>query len=507
MRVYDWVAHHAGRTPAKPAAVDLASGRRFCWAAFDDRVGRLAAGLAKRHGVGRGDRVAVLAHNSTDVFELQFACWRLGAVFVPLNWRLAAAELAPVLALAEPRVLLHGPEFADIASGCGLPGAALIAMADGADSPYERLIKGATGRPRMPADLALDDAATILFTSGTTGRPKGVIVTHGMTFWNTVNLGLPSEVDRHSVHLTSLPLFHTAGLNAYGNVVFHAGGTNVVMRQFDPALMLEHLQHRGLGLTHAYTVPAGWQFMAQDGGFARADFGRLRIAGTGGSPCARSLLETWAGKGVPLQQGYGMTETSPTVMLLDIDQAVRKLGSAGLPALHTEVRLVDRDGRVIDAPDTVGEIEVRGPNVTPGYWRAPEATAAAFRDGWLRSGDAARRDSEGFYYIVDRWKDMFISGGENVYPAEVENVLYRLPGVAEAAVIGVPDDRWGEVGLALLVPGPGAVLDAAAVQAFCRQHLAGYKVPRHVRLRASLPRTATGKVLKHVLRAEETSWS
>jgi len=500
---YDWLAHHRRRTPRKLALVDLHSGRRFTWAEFDARAGRLARFLAEGLGVERGARVAVLAPNTSDVFEVQFACAKLGAVFVPLNWRLALPELEFIVADAETQVLIHDREFTDVgealATACRVPHRVELA-GDVGDSPYERGIADA-GSPREAVPLTHDDVSSLLYTSGTTGRPKGALITHGMTFWNAVNLGGPALVTPRSVGLTVLPLFHTGGLNCYANVILHAGGTVWVMRSWDPDAALRLLEDPGQGLTHFFGVPAHYLFMSQHPRFGAADLRHLSICGVGGAPVPLPLLEIWAGQGVPLQQGYGMTETSPSVLVLDAEQAVRKLGTTGLPVLHTQVRLVGEEGRDV-APGEVGELWVKGPNVTPGYWRRPEATAEAITDGWLHTGDAARVDDEGYYTIVDRWKDMYISGGENVYPAEVESVVYGLDGVAEVAVIGVPDPRWGEVGRAVVVRREGARLDEEAVLAHCQGRLARYKIPRSVVFVKELPRNAAGKVLKRELRSQ-----
>jgi fatty-acyl-CoA synthase len=339
----------------------------------------------------------------------------------------------------------------------------------------------------------------IMYTSGTTGHPKGAIITYGMTFWNCVNVGVPARVSCDSVALTVAPLFHTGGLNLFANPCFHAGGTVLVMRSFDPGQTLDLISDPAVGITHFWGVPAHYLFMLQHERFAKADFSRLIGACMGGAPAPLSLLEAWAKRGVALQQGYGMTETSPTTLVIDGEQAIRKIGSAGLPVLHTEVRLVTAEGRDAN-PGEIGEIWTRGPNVTPGYWNRPEADASSFTDGWLHTGDAARQDGDGFYYIVDRWKDMYISGGENVYPAEVENAIYELPGVAEVAVIGIPNEHLGEVGRAFIVPKPGAELTAEAVICHCRAQIAKYKVPAEFMFIDQLPRTATGKVLKRELR-------
>jgi len=246
-------------------------------------------------------------------------------------------------------------------------------------------------------------------------------------------------------------------------------------------------------------VPAPYQFMMQHPDFATTDLSRLRCAGVGGAPCALTILQTWAARGVLLGQGFGMTETSPSCIFLDPADAVRKLGSTGKVLMHTEMRIVNEAGGDC-SPDEIGELWVAGPNITPGYWNRPDATASSFEGRWLKTGDAARSDDEGFVFIVDRWKDMYISGGENVYPAEVENVLYQLPQVAEAAVIGVPNDRWGEVGLAVLVLKPGQSLDRSTVVGYCGERLARFKVPNDIAVIEALPRNATGKVLKRELR-------
>ena len=260
------------------------------------------------------------------------------------------------------------------------------------------------------------------------------------------------------------------------------------------------MQDPSYGFTHFFGVPAPYLFMSQHPDFERADFSHLKVCGIGGAPSPLSLLEAWAAKGIALQQGFGMTETSPAVLALDADKAIEKAGSAGQPVLHTEVKLVAEDGAEVIEPETVGELWVKGPNITPGYWRRPEESAETIVEGWLKTGDAARFDSEGFYTIVDRWKDMYISGGENVYPAEVENAIYELPGIAEVAVIGVPDERWGEVGEAIVVVKAGHNVTGPAILEHCQGRLARFKQPKSVRFIEALPRNATGKVLKRELR-------
>ena len=500
VRHYDWIAHFGRRTPDKPAVVDLGSGRTFTYAQFDRRISRLAAHLRDRLNVKRGDRVAVLALNTTDTLEVQFACGRIGAVFLPLNTRLTVPELHYIVGDAAPVLMIHDSELADVALSvaklCGVPSTLLLGPA----GSYEAAIAAAPPLDRAEI-VTLDDMSTIMYTSGTTGQPKGAIITHGMTFWNCVNLGGPSYISPSTVLLTVLPLFHTGGLNCYTNPVLHAGGTVLIMRAFDPGAALQLISDPARGINQFFGVPSIYQFMAQHPAFAGADFSRLAIGGVGGAPMPVPLLKVWEARGVALQQGYGMTETSPAVLTLDKEDAVRKAGSSGKPVLHTEVRIVRPDGSDAGVGE-LGELWVKGPNITPGYWNRPDANASSFTDGWLHTGDAARIDDEGFYYIVDRWKDMYISGGENVYPAEVENVLHQLTAIAEAAVIGIPSEQWGETGMAIVAIKPGQAVTEAEIHAHCEANLARFKRPRLINFVDALPRNATGKIHKPTLRKD-----
>ena len=494
---YDWIAHHAGRRPATLAVHDLQTARKFTYADLDRRTDRLAAALAAM-GIARGDRVALLAPNCAEYFELQFACGRLGAIMLPLNWRLTVPELEYILGDSTPRLLIHDKAFAQQAAA--LSKHRLEIDHDQALSAYEQALAAAPPAP-APEALSHDDIAMVMYTSGTTGHPKGAIITHGMVFWNCVNLGIPALITPETVQLVVLPLFHTGGLNCYANPVLHAGGTILLMRTFDPGQALDYISDPSFGITHFFAVPAPYQFMMQHPRFGDADLSRLRVAGVGGAPCALSILETWTGRGVPLVQGWGMTETSPAGTMLDATDSIRKLGSAGKALMHTAIRIVDDQGGDV-AQGGIGELLIKGPNITPGYWNKPEATKSSFTDGWLHTGDAARQDEEGFVYIVDRWKDMYISGGENVYPAEVENVLFQLPQVADAAIIGVPSERWGEVGMAIIVRKTDQVLEEGDVIRHCLARLAKFKVPQSVSFVDVLPRNATGKVLKRELRVQ-----
>ncbi len=498
---FDWIAKHATAQPEAPAIHDQLSGRSFTYAQLHDRVERCALFLHERCGVGRGDRVALLMHNSSDTAELIFACWRLCAICVPMNWRLAVPEIGYILGDCEPKALIHTAEFAEpAAAAVGHVGReVLVAQADdGKPSVYESGLKASYGNlPKV--EHGFDDPWVILYTSGTTGRPKGALITYRMQFFNAVNAVIANGLSRDSHGLTMLPMFHVGGLCLYLSPLMHLGGQNTIMHQFDAERMLQLMTDKSVGLTHLLGVPTNFLFISQLPAFREADFGHLQCVGVGGAAPPVSLLETYAKKGVLFEHAWGMTETCSIGTSIPKPMALTKIGSCGLPAMHVECRIADDDGNTLP-PGETGELLIRGPTVTSGYWKLPDATDKAFlTGGWFKTGDAARMDEDGYYYIVDRWKDMYISGGENVYPAEVENALFRLNGVTEAAVIGIPDERWGEVGRAFIVQEPGAGLTEEAVIAYCRKQLAHYKAPKSVRFIDELPHNATGKVTKHLL--------
>lgn len=506
----DWVAFHADRTPEKLALIDQATGRRFSYADMHTRAGRLAGYLQREWGAQRGDRLAILGRSSTETFEFQVACMRLGALMLPLNWRLAEPELRFILQDAGAIGLVVDAEFASRAAALMTPPLRHLLRIDfgapPADAAPEYEAALASASPALPHTATHDDPMIIMYTAGTTGRPKGVLITHGMMLWNAVNITTPTGLSHDSRFYSVLPTFHIGGLNLYVNPLLHLGGTSIIARQFDAGLTLETLSDAALGITHMFGVPSIYLFMSQHPGFAQADLSRVQSWGCGGAPMPVALLESYARRGIVIQTGFGMTETSPTVFLSDRRRALAKPASVGRPLQHTQVRVVRPD--FSDAlPGEIGEVVISGPNVTPGYWQRPQANAESFTidaDGrrWLHSGDAGMVDDDGCFYIVDRYKDMYISGGENVYPAEIEQVLHSIDGVADAAVIGVPDARWGESGLAVIVRSPGAALEPEAILAHCRASLARFKVPGRVVFVDALPRNAAGKILKRELRQQ-----
>jgi len=499
---YDWSAYHANVRPNKIAIRDLSINKELTYSELDIRSNKLAEWLQK-NGVGKGDRVAILSQNCAEFFELEFACAKIGAIELPLNWRLTKPELEYILNDSTPTVLIYDSGFLDISlelqKDCQIKESLQIDNED-LSSQYEIALKESNGKyEEVPTTH--DDLIMIMYTSGTTGHPKGAMINHRMQLYNCINLATPVFISPETVQLVVLPLFHTGGMNCYANPVLHAGGELILIREFDPGLALSILGNSDYKVSHFFAVPAPYQFMMNHPDFDKTDLSFLKIAGIGGAPCAEAILKTWSGRGVSMIQGWGMTETSPGGIGLDAADAERKIGSAGKPLMHTEVKVVDDDGNELPWGE-VGELYIRGPNITPGYWNKPEATEDSFDGDWLKTGDAARFDDEGFVYIVDRWKDMYISGGENVYPAEVENVIYQLPQIAEAAVIGVPDERWGETGKVFISLKEGQTIEEKDIIEHCLKNLAKFKVPQSVEFIELLPRNATGKVLKRELREE-----
>ena len=489
----DPVATHGAARAGALALVDLESGRCWNWAHFDAAANRGAHWLIERLGPASGARVATLAKNCADMLILHFACVRAGAIFVPLNWRLAAGEIAVLIGDAAPALI-----FADAAFD--MPGprhdiAGLDVLTGGCPATP----------PAVSARQAATAPSTLLFTSGTTGKPKGVMVSEDNAFWGSTNFLHGNGVSCNSVFLCDMPLFHTAGLFAASRTPILAGGTLLVSKGFDPDTTLARLANPALGITHYFSVPQMAQRLWNAPGFAPEKLRGLRVYATGGAPNPAAQIVRFMGAGIPMSDGFGMSETCSNfgMPVDDRDVLVAKAGSIGLPYLSVEARIVDAKGCDIADGET-GELWLRGPSVTSGYWNQPDATANAFDGEWFRTGDAARRDADGYYFLVDRKKDMFISGGENVYPAEVEAALAAHDGIAESAVIGVVDAHWGEVGRAFVVPVAGTALDAAAIVAHCRARLAGFKVPKSVVLVEALPRTASGKVQKHLLRGSDS---
>ncbi|MPY47557.1 acyl-CoA synthetase [Streptomyces acidicola] len=482
-----WPARRARKTPHRTALIH--GDAALTYADLYERTTRLAHAL-RGTGVRRGDRIAYLGPNHPSYLETLFAAGTLGAVFVPLNPRLAGPEIAHQLADSGAKALVHRPSHAGLVAG--LPGDTGVRTYIEVGAEYEALLAGAENEP-IDQPVTHDDTCLIMYTSGTTGRPKGAMLTHGNLTWNAFNVLIDHDLVADERALVSAPLFHTAGLNMLTLPVLLKGGTCVLVETFDPAGTFDLIeQHR---ITFMFGVPTMFDQMARHERWARADLSSLRILTCGGASVPTPLIARYQERGLTFLQGYGMTEAAPGVLFLDAEHAVSKAGSAGVPHFFSDVRVVRPDMTPVGIGET-GEVVVRGPHVMPGYWGLPEETAAAFTDGWFRSGDVARTDEDGYVRIVDRIKDMIISGGENIYPAEIEDRILAHPDVAECAVIGVPDERWGEVPRAVVVPRDGATVNPDEVLASLAGRLARYKIPKSVVLTDELPRTASGKLLR-----------
>ncbi|MEI9404840.1 AMP-binding protein [Mesorhizobium sp. Cs1330R2N1] len=482
---------HARIRPASTAAIDLAMGMSWTYRELDTDIQRAVTVLEAR-GVEPGARIAVLAQNSVYQIILQQAAMRLGAIFVPMNYRLAALELRLLLRDCTPVLLVGEAVASALPEGCEA-----ISMAAFAD-----LVAAAEPRPRRTAAIASHETCIILYTSGTSGTPKGAMLTPQFLLATAVNFNILGEVDTGCVFLCDSPMFHVIGIVTQIWPPLLRGGTVIVSPSFDPELTNARLSDATLAVTHYFCVPQMAEALRHASNFNPSQWTNLKALFTGGAPNPPTRIRWWLDQGVLIVDGYGMTETGTTLgMPLNWEIVRNKAGSVGVPGPLTAVRLVDETDQDV-ADGAPGEILVFGPNVTPGYWNRPEERERAFTaDGWIRTGDIGRRDGDGFISIVDRRKDMFISGGENVFPVEIEAALISHPAVREASVIGIADERWGEVGRAYIVVATGQSLDADELVEYCRTLIARYKIPKEFHFVDTLPRTTSGKVMKHILRS------
>lgn len=494
MEAADIVRNAAKRFPHRPCVIE--GDRALSFAEVDERAGRLVTAL-QSGGVRRGDRVALLAQNELEYLEIQVAAMRAGVILVPLNFRLAAPELAFIVGDCGPRLLIHGPGYAEAAAALEVPTTWHLGARGSGQSYDEMLESSPTTEPPL---LDCADAATILYTSGTTGRPKGAIISNGALWSRVTMFGLEIGMRPGDTFVQGLPMFHIAANTAYSFT--YRGASIVMVKGFDARLMVRVLER--LRATHVLLVPTMINLLCHEPTLPRARLDHLRMVLYGASPIPPDVLR----RAIELLrcdflQFFGMTETAGCSLLRPADHDPvghpERLSSAGTDALSFETRVVDEQDRDLPA-GAVGEIICRGPSVMDGYWNAPAATSAALRGGWMHTGDLGYRCADGYLYVSDRLKDMIVSGGENVYPREVEDVLYSHPAVLEAAVIGIPHRRWGEAVHALVVLRAGAHAQTDELIAHCRGALAAYKIPKSVELVAALPKSATGKILKRQLR-------
>jgi fatty-acyl-CoA synthase len=503
MHAADLLSARARLTPDREALLDQNTGQRYTYAQINRRANQAANYLRQNLQVQKGDRVSILAQNCLAYVDLVYGLAKVGAIFAPLNWRLTADELAYILGDCQPKVLICSREYAAVLEEmrASLPVEHILSL-EGASIPgaldYEEgLAQASPLEPERPA-LDGEDPYCILYTSGTTGRPKGAVLPHRQVLWNAINTVISWGLYEGDVSPILTPMFHSGGLFVFLVPLHYAGGRIILARNFEVEESLQTIQAEKC--TVILGVPTMYQLWMDSPFFERADFSSVRFFISGGAPCPVSLMEAFRqAKQVSFRQGYGLTEVGTNCFSMTDEEAIRKAGSVGKPIFHSRMRLVDPQGEEV-GPGETGELLIQGPHVSLGYWNQPEATREALVDGWFHTGDMARQDDEGFFYIVGRYKDMIISGGENIYAAEVEAVFRQHPAVADAALIGQPDEKWGEIGVMIVALKTGQTVNEAELQEFCRAQLARYKVPKRVIFAERLPYSPYGKVIKAELK-------
>lgn len=482
----DWLKRWSRYSASSTALQDGEDGSHFTYSELYARANRLAGALQSRYGIAHGDRVACMAQNDLDYVTLFFALQRLGAILVPINYRFTCSEVEHLVRDSGARLVICEKLFWPAVEGL-VSEVQLWEFAHMCSACWEGDFV------EVPFAAQIEDPCMILYTSGTTGFPKGAVISHSMIFWNSMNTGLRLNLTQKDCSITFAPLFHTGGWNVLTTPCLHRGARLIMMKKFDADLLLRLMERERA--TIIFGLPTTMDFLRRSPLFRSADLSSCRYAIVGGEPMPLELIQVWEERGIPIRQGYGLTEFGPNVFSLNEEDSRRKMGSIGFPNFYIEAKVVDEHGSEQGA-DEVGELVLRGPVAMSGYWNNPRATAETIRNGWLHTGDLVRRDAEGYYYVVGRKKEMFISGGENVYPAEIEKVLRGLPGVREAAVVGVPHAKWGECGKAFVSFEENQMVSEEAMREHCLQHLAKFKVPAHYVILKELPKTESGKIAK-----------
>lgn len=498
----DWIEKWATYSPDRIALKEHETGRTLSYQQLNNLGNQLVHLLQSQFKLQPQDRIALLAENSLAHLALFCAAQKANFTLVPFNYRLSSSELAYLIQDANPSLLIAEDHYSQALTEHLQPTSSLATW------PWQELEdfcdqqKDLIGPKISPAKIEENDPLFILYTSGTTGFPKGALYTHKMLFWNSVNTSISLIINSTSCTVNCMPFFHTGGWNVLLTPFLHHGAYTCLVKKFEAKTILQLLAEEKASLFMG--VPTMLNMMAAEASFEQQDLSHLHYIIVGGEPMPIPLIEKWHNKGVPIRQGYGMTEVGPNLTSLHQDDAIRKKGSIGRPNFYVETRIVDEKGQAVPA-NTPGELQFKGPMVTPGYWQNPEATQKAFAGPWFKTGDRVREDDEGFLFVVDRIKNMFISGGENVYPAEIERILLSYPGILEAAVVGIPDEKWGEVGRAYICTAPEAQLEKDKILAYCNEHLARYKVPKQIVFLHSLPKNDTGKIDRKKLKAASHS--
>ncbi|MDX1733618.1 MAG: long-chain fatty acid--CoA ligase [Halioglobus sp.] len=505
VNIGEFLATRTFLNPHKEALYDVDSDRRLTYTELNERTNRCCNGLLE-FGLQKGDRVALLSHNRHEFAESFFGPTKAGLVIMPLNWRLTAEELSFILKDGGATTIIFDGEFTPVVEQIRAMGADGSDLANfvciGPDNTpdwaidYDAMLERSS--PEEPGVKAgPDDNIFIMYTSGTTGHPKGVVHTHNTLMWGLLTFNATADTHFNDRYLLVMPMFHVGALTPLISSVY-LGTTLVMCRSFDPVKTWELIEQERI--TTSLAVPAMLNFMLQVPDYERYDWSSVRYFASGAAPVPASLIETYMAMGIQINQIYGMTETCGPACMIGPDDAVAKIGSTGKAFFHTDVRIVDADGND-QPPGEPGEVWVRGPHIMKEYWKRPDATAETIVDGWLHTGDIASWDEERFVTIQDRMKDMIISGGENIYPAEVENVLLQHPDIADVAVIGQQSAKWGESPVAVIVPA-GESVDEAALLAYCEGKLARFKIPKGVVVVDAIPRNPSGKILKRILREQ-----
>lgn len=501
MNVGDWITKRSILSPNKTAIIF--EERKIKYSELNERINRLANALIN-WGIKKGDRVAALLYNCPEFLEVYFALAKIGAIFVTLNFRLAGPEIQYMITDSESSFLIFDKHFSEmiesVCSNLSIDQKNYVSLGNSGQTwttEYEKFIEESPAKePGIKEEVRLEDPQMIMYTSGTTGIPKGALLSHQKTFYNTFNAVLYFDITSKDIMLVTMPLFHSGGLNIASVPILYTGGTAVIQKSFDPKQALSLIEkHR---ITLAMMVPTMINFMLKQGSIDNYDLSSMKTLMVGGEPISLSLIKAYQDRNIPIRQVFGQTETSIQLWLSEED-AIRKIGSVGKPVFHADVRVVDKSGKDVVLGE-VGEIVLNGPTQMLGYWNDPKLTAETIKDGWLHTGDLATVDEEGFVYMVDREKDMYISGGENVYPAEIERVLGENPKILEVAIIGVPDKKWGEVGKALIVLKDEEKMTEEDVFEFLRGKLAKYKIPKYAEFTNEFPKTGSGKIRKTELR-------
>ena len=491
----DWCEKWAQYSPNKLFLREHSTGLEWTYRDFNRRAEALSGYLTTELGLKKGDRIGIYSKNRAEFILLYVACVKTGTILVPLNFRLTPRELDTLIGDAEPALFLFEECFSEEVKK--------LSTIDNVPQKMEveslrHFLSGKVSE--IPSirntGIQFDDTVMILYTAGTTGLSKGVMITHRQIFWNAVNTVLRLNLTENDHTQSYAPFFHTGGWNVLFTPFLFVGGSHTLLNSFDSDLILELMEKEKTTLL--FGVPTMLQMMSDSPKFATTDLSSVRFAIVGGAPMPIPLINIWHEKGIAIRQGFGLTEVGPNCFSLHQDDAIRKKGSIGYPNFYIEAKIVDENGNELP-PDTPGELWLKSPVVTAGYWKKPKETADAITDGWFHTGDILIKDNDGYFFVVDRKKNMYISGGENVYPSEIEKYLYQYPAIKECAVIGVPDERWGETGKAFVVLNPDHLFTEEEIIKYCREGLAKYKIPKSVVLLDTLPKNEAGKINRQEL--------